>query len=60
MWVVAGMLLGVVLLASVLGFHIGPHGHAAAGVVGVFAAWLLVKAFSGRSARLLWVLLGAA
>lgn len=59
MWAVAAVLLGVVLLAFLLGFHIGPHGHAAAGAVGVLAAvWLLIMAFSGRSAPLLWVLFG--
>jgi len=60
MWVIAGVLLGVVLLASLVGFHTGPHAHAVAGVAGVLAAaWLLYMAVDGRSAPLLWVLLSA-
>ena len=60
MWVVAGVLLGSVLLTALVGFHAGPHLHTAAGVVGVVAAaWLLFMAADGRSAPLLWTLLGA-
>jgi len=60
MWAVAGVLLGIVLLASLLGFHVGPHSHASAGAIGVVAAaWLLYMAAAGLSAPLLWVLLGA-
>lgn len=60
MWVVAGILLGLVVLGGLVGFHSGPHVHAAAGAVGVVAAaWLLVMAAEGRSAPVLWVLLGA-
>jgi membrane-bound ClpP family serine protease len=60
MWVVAGVLLGSVLLTGVLGFHSGPHVHAAAGVLGVLAAaWLLFMAADGRAAPLLWTLLAA-
>lgn len=59
-WVVAGVLLGSVLLTALLGFHSGPHVHAAAVAVGlVAAAWLLFMAADGRSAPLLWTLLGA-
>ena len=43
MWIIAGVLLGLVVLASLVGFHSGPHAHVAAGVVGVLAAaWLVV------------------
>ena len=35
MWVIAGVLLGLVVLASLIGFHVGPHAHVAAGVLGV-------------------------
>ena len=31
MWIVAGVLLGVVVLASLAGLHAGPHAHLAAG-----------------------------
>jgi membrane-bound ClpP family serine protease len=60
MWVVAGILLGLVVLASLVGFHTGPHSHVAAGVIGlVAAAWLVVMALVGQSAPLLWALLSA-
>lgn len=57
MWVITGVLLGLVVLASVIGFHVGPHAHLAAGVLGVLAAasmvWLAVE---GSGSALLWVL----
>ncbi|MGH8996897.1 MAG: NfeD family protein [Acidimicrobiales bacterium] len=60
MWVGVGILLGLVVVASVLGFHVGPHGHLAAFGLGVVAAaWLVVMAATGRAEQLLWVLLGA-
>ncbi len=60
MWVVAGVLLGLVVLASLVGFHTGPHAHFAAGVIGVCAAaWLVFMAVDGRSAPVLWALLSA-
>jgi len=60
MWIVAGVLIGLVIVASLAGFHLGPHAHLAAGVLGVLAAvWLLVMAGSGRSTPVLWVLLSA-
>ena len=60
MWVIAGILLGLVVLASLIGFHVGPHAHVAAGVLGVVAAvWLVVMVVDGRSAPLLWALLSA-
>ena len=59
MWIVAGVLLGAVVLAALLGFHAGPHVHVAAGVLGVVAAvWLVVMAVAGRAVPVLWVLLG--
>jgi len=59
MWVVAGVLLGSVLLSALVGFHSGPHLHAAAGAIGLVAAgWLLFMAADGRAAPLLWTLLG--
>jgi membrane-bound ClpP family serine protease len=60
MWFVAGVLLGLVVLASLIGFHVGPHAHLAAGVLGVLAAvWLVVMAVDGRTAPVLWALLSA-
>ena len=60
MWVIAGMLLGVVVLASAVGFHSGPHAHVVAGAAGVLAAgWLVYMAVDGRSAPVLWALLTA-
>ena len=60
MWVIAGILLGLVVLVSLLGFHSGPHLHATAGVIGgIGAAWLVLMAVDGRSAPLLWALLVA-
>lgn len=60
MWVGVGILLGLVVVATVLGFHFGPHGHVAGVVLGAAAAiWLLVMAATGESRPILWVLLGA-
>ncbi|MGD0875354.1 MAG: NfeD family protein [Acidimicrobiales bacterium] len=60
MWVIAGVLLGLVVLASLIGFHVGPHAHVAAGIFGVLAAaWLVAMAVDGRSAPVLWALLSA-
>lgn len=60
MWIVAGLLLGLVLVTALIGFHSGPHTHVAAGVLGFGAAgWLLYMATDGRSAPLLWVLFSA-
>jgi len=57
MWVVTGVLLGLVVLASLLGFHLGPHAHLMAGVFGVLAAALLVVlATTGSAAAWAWVL----
>ncbi len=58
MWAIAGVLLGVVVIASLLGFHAGPHVHLTAGVLGVVAAgWLVAIAVTGRPWPGLWVLL---
>jgi membrane-bound ClpP family serine protease len=60
MWTIAGLLLGLVLITSLVGFHTGPHTHLVAGVFGgLAAAWLLFMASDGQSAPLLWVLFGA-
>ncbi len=58
MWVLAGVLIGLALAAALAGFHLGPHVHVAAGVVGVVAAiWLLVMVIQGQSTATLWALL---
>lgn len=58
MWVITGVLLGLVVLAAILGFHAGPHAHLLGGVLGACAAVLLiVLAVQGRADALLWVLL---
>jgi membrane-bound ClpP family serine protease len=60
MWVIAGVLLGLVVLSALIGFHVGPHAHVAAGVLGLLAAcWLVVMAVEGRSGPVLWALLSA-
>jgi len=60
MWAVAGILLGLVVIAALLGFHAGPHLHVTAGVLGLLAAvWLVAIAVGGNSWPGLWVLLSA-
>ncbi len=60
MWAGVGVLLGLMVVASVLGFHVGPHGHLAAIGLGVAAGVIMVvMAATGQAAPLLWVLLGA-
>lgn len=60
MWVIAGVLLGLVVLASLVGFHSGPHAHVVAGVIGALGAgWLVFMVVDGRSAPVLWALLSA-
>jgi membrane-bound ClpP family serine protease len=57
MWVVTGVLLGLVVLASLIGFHVGPHAHLVAGVVGVVAGVsLVILALAGSGSALVWVL----
>lgn len=60
MWVIAGVLIGLVVLAAAVGFHTGPHAHAASGVIGVLAAgWLVLMAVNGRSTPVVWALFSA-
>ena len=60
MWVVVGVLLGVVLLSSLLGFHVGPHAHVfAAGLGAAVAVVLFLLAATGHSSATLWTLFGA-
>lgn len=61
MFIVAGVLLGAVVLAALVGFHTGPHTHAAAGVLGVVAAgWLVLMMVDGSARRTLLLSLFAA
>lgn len=60
MWVIAGILVGLVLAALLVGFHLGPHAHAVAGGFGVgLAGWLILMAAEGMAAPVLWALLSA-
>jgi membrane protein implicated in regulation of membrane protease activity len=60
MWIIAGVLLGLMVLVGLAGFHTGPHTHVVAGALGALAAlWLVVMAIDGRSAPVLWALLSA-
>jgi|HubBroStandDraft_1064217.scaffolds.fasta_scaffold91079_2 membrane-bound ClpP family serine protease len=60
MWIVVGVLLGVVLLSSLLGFHAGPHAHVFAAGLGVaVAVFLFILAATGHSSATLWTLFGA-
>jgi membrane-bound ClpP family serine protease len=60
MWIGVGVLLGLMVVASALGFHVGPHGHIVGAGLGLAAAvWLVVMAATGHAAPLLWVLFGA-
>jgi membrane protein implicated in regulation of membrane protease activity len=60
MWIVAGVLLGSMVLAAIGGLHVGPHGHGiAAALGGVAAVWLLLMLAEGRGRPLLFALLGA-
>ena len=60
MWVIAGVLLGLMVLVGLAGFRTGPHSHVVAGILGALAAlWLVVMAIDGRSAPVLWALLSA-
>ena len=60
MWVVAGILVGLVLATLLVGFHTGPHAHAVAvGFGAVLAGWLIVMAGVGMAAPALWALLSA-
>ncbi|MHB2024488.1 MAG: NfeD family protein, partial [Mycobacteriales bacterium] len=60
MWAIAGILLALVVVASLLGLHSGPHVHLVGGVLGLAAAgWLVAIAVSQGSWSGLWVLFSA-
>ena len=59
MWIITGVLLGLVCLAAVSGFHFGPHAHTVAGVLGVLAGGCLLYVVIERgSGPGLWSILG--
>lgn len=60
MWFLAGALLGIVGLASILGFHLGHHAHAIAAIAGVAAAGVLIAIVAtGNTGGLVLTLLSA-
>ena len=59
MWIITGVLLGLVGLATFIGFHSGPHTHVLAGAVGLAAAGCLAYMVATRPGPVLWSLLGA-
>jgi membrane-bound ClpP family serine protease len=60
MWIITGVLLGLVCLATVMGFHSGPHTHGVAGVLGIVAGGFLVYMVIERnSGPGLWSIVGA-
>jgi len=60
MWMIAGLLVGSVVLAAALGLRLRPHAHVLAGLLGLLvAAWLVSMLVDGQSAPVLWALLTA-
>jgi len=59
MWIITGVLLGLVGLATLIGFHSGPHTHVLAGAIGLAAAGCLAYMVVTRPGPVLWSLLGA-
>lgn len=61
MWMIAGVLLGLVCLATIAGFRAGPHVRLVAWFLGaVGAEWLVFMIVIGGPGPLRWSLLGAA
>jgi membrane-bound ClpP family serine protease len=59
MWIITGVLLGLVCLAAVVGFHFGPHAHVVALAMGALvAAWFVYLMFERGPGPVLWTLLG--
>ncbi len=59
MWIIAGVLLGLVCLAAAVGFHFGPHAHVVALAMGALVAGWFVYLMSQRGpGPVLWTLLG--
>ena len=60
MWVITGVLLGMVCLATAIGFHAGPHTHSVAVALGALGAgWIGYVLASRGAGPVIWSLLGA-
>ena len=60
MWIITGVLPGLFCVATVMGFHSGPHTHGVAGALGVLAGgWLVYLVIERDSSPGLWSILGA-
>ena len=59
MWISTGALLGLLCLAILVGFHVGPHAHGVAVVIGLLVAgWLIYLIVDRGAGPLLWTVLG--
>jgi membrane-bound ClpP family serine protease len=60
MWIIGGVLLGLVCLATIVGVHSGPHARLVAWFLGaVGAEWLVFMIVIGGPGPVQWSLLGA-
>jgi membrane-bound ClpP family serine protease len=60
MWIITGVLLGLLCVTAASGFHFGPHAHGVAGALGVLAGGFLVSlVIEHGSGPGLWAILGA-
>jgi membrane-bound ClpP family serine protease len=60
MWIITGVLLGMVCLATAIGFHTGPHTHSVAAALGALGAgWIGYLLVSRGAGPVIWSLLGA-
>ena len=59
MWIITGVLLGLLCLTAVVGFHFGPHAHVVAVAMGALVACWFIYLMSERGpGPVLWTLLG--
>lgn len=59
MWISTGALLGLLCLAILAGFHVGPHAHGVAVAIGILVGgWLIYLMVDQGPGALLWTLLG--
>jgi membrane-bound ClpP family serine protease len=60
MWIITGVLLGMVCLATGIGFHTGTHAHSVPVALGALAAgWIGYVLVSRSAGPTIWSLLGA-